>query len=372
MRVIQVTDYGSPFAGSFVPMLRVGLQAMDTRGWKTQVVLPPRARGRDWLEELRGLSVVFAPEGGRQDKARWLAELVDTEPGPTVLHSHFTRYDLAVAAVARRRRDVTAYWHLHTVLSPRAAIRARNRMKFAVLSRPIERILCVAPHLAQSVIARGGPARKVTYFPNGVDVDSYPLPSPERRRDAREQLGVPLDATVLLHFGRNWELKGGDLFLQTVKRLRDEGHGHIVAVTSRGGEPAMAMAAELGIVGVVTAPEHVTHVQDLFAAADLFMATSRAEGMPLSVLESLASGVPVVASDIPGHALPGLPRGPLLAVPLDVEELTAAAAEQLARPPDERRVDAEVARDWIREQLGVVDWADRLIDLYEQTARGAV
>jgi glycosyltransferase involved in cell wall biosynthesis len=372
VRVIQVTDYGSPFAGSFVPMLRVGLQAMETRGWRAQAVLPPRARDRDWLDELGDLSLVFAPEADRQGRASWLAELVDAEPGPTVLHSHFTQYDLAVAAVARRRRDVTAYWHLHTVLSPRPSIRARNRLKFSLLSRPVERILCVAPHLAEAVVARGGPPRKVTYFPNGLDVDSYPLPTPERRRAAREQLGLPPDATVLLHFGRNWELKGGDLFLEAVKRLRDEGRDDLVLVSSRGGEAARAQAAELGLAGITHLPEEVAHVQDLFAAADLFMATSRAEGMPLSVLESLASGVPVVASDIPGHALPGVPRGPLLAVPLEVEQLAAAAAEQLARPVEERRVDAELARDWIREQLGVVDWADRLIDLYEQTARGAV
>jgi glycosyltransferase involved in cell wall biosynthesis len=372
VRVIQVTDYGSPFAGSFVPMLRVGLQAMETRGWKAEAVLPPRARGRDWLEQLRDVSVLFAPEGGLQDRARWLRSLVDAEPGPTVLHSHFTEYDLPVAAAARSRPAVTAYWHLHTVLSPRPSIRVRNRIKFSLLSRPVERILCVAPHLAQSVIARGGPPEKVTYFPNGLDVDAYPLPSQERRRVAREQLGLPQDAAVLLHFGRNWGLKGGDLFLEAVKRLRDGGHADVVAVSSRGGAPAMAEAEALGLADVVHVPEDVEHVQELFAAADLFMATSRAEGMPLSVLESLASGVPVVASDIPGHALPGLPRGPLLAVPLDAEALAAAAAEQLERSREDPALDTEVARDWIREQMGVVDWADRMIDLYEQTARGAM
>jgi glycosyltransferase involved in cell wall biosynthesis len=201
-----------------------------------------------------------------------------------------------------------------------------------------------------------------------LDVDAYPAPAPERRRQARKLLGVPDGATVLLHFGRNWELKGGDLFLETLKRLRDHGHDRIVGVTSRGSEPARELAAELGISDIVFTPEYVAEVHDLFAAADLFMATSRAEGMPLSVLEALASGVPVVATDIPGHALPGGPAGLLLSVPLDVEQLARGADEQLERDSDLRREDAELARDWIRERMGVLDWAARLIDLYEHTA----
>ncbi len=74
MRMLQVTDYGSPFAGSFVPMLRTALDEAESRGWSAQAVLPERARERDWLADLGP----HAREGpvrtaGLADRARALA-----------------------------------------------------------------------------------------------------------------------------------------------------------------------------------------------------------------------------------------------------------------------------------------------------------
>ena len=106
---------------------------------------------------------------------------------------------------------------------------------------------------------------------------------------------------VALHFGRQWELKGGDVFLETMARLRAGPFPGLIAMSPRGGEPARALAAELGLGGALLTPDDVNDVRDLYAASDVLMATSRGEGMPLTVLEALAGGLPVVASDIPGH-----------------------------------------------------------------------
>src|SRR2546421_10070731 len=163
MRIIQVTDYGSPFPGSFAPMLAAALGEAVSRGWRPQLVLPARAGEREWLSILAEHQerIVFAPVGTRRARRRWLAGLAAAEPGPTILHSHFSVFDYAVAAIARRRRDVRAFWHLHTVLSDSLSIRLANRFKLGVASRPVERLLCVAPHLAEEVVRRGAPPDKV-------------------------------------------------------------------------------------------------------------------------------------------------------------------------------------------------------------------
>jgi glycosyltransferase involved in cell wall biosynthesis len=374
VRLIQVTDYGSPFAGSFVPMLGAALAEADRRGWRAQAVLPDRARGRDWVSDLAQHEdkLSFAPATSRLGLYRWLAELVDAEPGPTILHSHFTVFNLQTAALGRRRPDVTVYWHIHTVLSDRLAVRMRNRLTMSLVARGIERILCVAPHLVDAVRARGAPAHKVEYFPNALDTAAYAPAGPNERAAARERLGLPRDATVLLHFGRDWHGKGGDLFLRSLARLREGAWPDAVAASARGGEPARALARQLGIADAVHTLDHVPRGQDLYDCADLLMATSRGEGMPLTVLEALASGLGVVASDIPGHHLPGGDPPGVRIASLDPGALAQAADQLLARGDDLAHAEGLQAAAWVHEEMAVEPWARRLIDLYERdlAARG--
>ncbi len=372
MRMLQVTDYGSPFAGSFVPMLRTALDEAESRGWSAQAVLPERARERDWLADLgpHAEKVLFAPPGSRIEHGRWLAEVVDAEPGPTVLHSHFTVFNIPAVAVARRRAGVSVYWHVHTVLSDRMAARARNRLSLGVASRYVERILCVAPHLADSIRARGAPAAKVQYFPNALDAAAYARRSDAERAEVRARLGLPADVPVLLHFGRDWYGKGGDLFLRALRMLRDGGRPDVVAASSRGGEPARELAAELGLEDAVHVLDHVPRVADLYAASDLLMASSRGEGMPLTVLEALASGIGVVASDIPGHHLPGGDPAGMAVVASEPEALAAAADRLLARPAELAESEGDSAAEWVRREMDLAAWARRLFELYERDLAG--
>ena len=166
--------------------------------------------------------------------------------------------------------------------------------------------------LCAGLRARGADPEQVLYFPNGLDVEAYTPAGPAERAAARERLSLPAEATVLLHFGRAWETKGGDVFMAASAELMASATAEVIALSSRGGEPARAEARRLGIEAAVRLPDDVSRVQDLFDAADLFLATSRGEGMPLAVLEALASGLPVVASDIPGHELPGADPPPNL------------------------------------------------------------
>src|SRR5689334_20429730 len=135
MRVIVLTDFGSPFPGSFLPALHASIAVIRERGFSPLVVLPERARTRDWHEafEAQYPSVIaHAPDLSGRPQARWLAELVDAGPGPTLIHTHFSRFDIAAASLARRRRDVRVIWHFHTVLSQSAKARLRNTVRFRV------------------------------------------------------------------------------------------------------------------------------------------------------------------------------------------------------------------------------------------------
>lgn len=373
MRVIHVTDYGSPYPGAFMPMLRTALTRIRARGWEPLVTLPPRARtrSREWLPQLQaehGDELRFAPDVPRRKLGAWLQEVVDSRPGPTILHSHMTTYDLAVADVARRRDDVKAIWHFHTVLSEDLRAHVRNRLRFALASRYVERMLCAGPGLVEAICARGAPRSKVIHFPNGLDTTRFPAEvGADERTTARAALGVPLEATILLHFSRNWRLKGGDLFLEALRLLGDR--DDLVALLLRGGDDARAEIARHGLGDRALVLENVPDVCQLYAASNLMMATSRGEGEPLAVLEALASGLGVVATDIPGHS--ALSNGPpgLRISPLTAEGIAETATALLDRDPELARREGVAAHEWVRAERGLQAWGDRLIALYEDVAQ---
>ena len=70
--------------------------------------------------------------------------------------------------------------------------------------------------------------------------------SREEREIARLRLGLPADQPLLVHFGWDWHRKGGDLFMQAVRTLRERGI-EAVGVTVGGGDPARALREQLGL-----------------------------------------------------------------------------------------------------------------------------
>ena len=375
MRVIQLTDYGSPHAGSFVPMLGAALRMTEESGWKAQVVLPARARSREWapnFERSFPAAVAYAPNVGRLGLARWLRELVDAAPGPTLLHTHWTVFDIAAAALAARRSYVRTIWHFQTVVSSSFSVRMRNEVRFRVAGRYVERMLCVGPQLAADIRARGAQADKVSFFPNAVDTGRFAgKPAPHERAAARATLGVDSSARVLLHIGRDWHLKGGDLFLDAFEALDDDS---LVGLMVRGGPEAQAEIQRRNLGRRVRVVAGVPDVRVLHAASDVLLATSRGEGtLPWAVTEALASGLAVVATEIPGHALPGGPPPGVRIASLDADSIATATREVLGRPVPEADRESAISHAWVAEHMGLDAWAERLRGVYADVmASGAV
>lgn len=366
LQIVQAADFGGPYAGSFVPTLCALADAARAEGHTMRAIFTPVARERGWLGDLReaGVPVTFAASKRFGDLSRALADAVGA-PGPAVLHTHFTAFDLPALRVARRRPSTRVVWHLHTRLSSRPHIRAANSAKFAIAGRRADRILAVSDHLADAARARLAPGARVGTAPNAVDLRRYPPRTPERIRAAREALGLG-NAPTVVHFGRDWELKGGDLLLEAVRILADRGSAvHVVTIA---GADAMAHAAELGLADRVRVLEPVADASVLYTAADVFVSSSRAEGMPYSLLEAAATGTGVVATDIPGQAelaswIPGARLAPLAAEPL-----ADAIEAMLSRDPELVGLDALASRAWVAANADVADAARRVIEIYEQVA----
>jgi glycosyltransferase involved in cell wall biosynthesis len=180
-------------------------------------------------------------------------------------------------------------WHAQTAEPSRhdaAAVRAAD----TVVSVSPSVDLRLAPH-------RGG-ARRVR-IPNGVDAERFaPADAAERAR-LRAALGVAGEAPVLLFVGSLEPAKGTDDLLaafREVARARPEAR-LLLAGPGRPREERRLRALARDLPGVVfLGPRR--DVEGLYRAADLFLFPSHTEGFGLCVLEAMASGCPVVASDI--------------------------------------------------------------------------
>lgn len=354
MRVVQVADYGGSYGGSFVPMLIAISRAVVRRGWEPVVALPADLTERAWLPALResGTSVCFFRRGSVPAVRRELRELIE-DSRRAVLHTHFTGFDVP-ATLAARAEDAVV-WHIHSAVREGLAVGARSRLKHALLGRRVDSILAVAPDVADTARARGAPANRVHFIPNAVDTTLLPAFEQDERRVARELLELPAEAEVLLHFGWEWERKGGDLFLAAAGQLVAAGRNVVALSVGATSAPAQNVLGER----FRTAPP-TNETRSLFAAASVFVSPSRAEGMPYAMAEALCLGLPVAATAIPGQVALGEGLAACELVPADPGALAQGIARLLDKTAAERDTAAADARARIVARHDLVPWAERI------------
>jgi glycosyltransferase involved in cell wall biosynthesis len=342
-------------------MLAAAARASNGRGLQTTMCFSEIARGRPWLDELDGLGAVrfIAPDGLRADLQQ-LRGIADEHPeAPTVVHSHFGRFDLAAGMLGLRRRSTAAVAHAHSG-NPRP-IRVRSRLYGALAGRILDATICVSQDIYAGARARAYPAGRLIYMPNAIDTERFNLVSPAERHAARQSLGLPAAAKLVLHFGWDWTLKGGDRFLAAAQFMADRADTVFMTVI---GHSASAPRKELSaLTNVVVVPPRES-INELYAAADVYLNCSRSEGMPYAVLEALARGVPVVATELPvaHEVLDGVTAARI--VPPDPARIAGALEELLALDAGTRCGLAMAGRAHVEDGYALGPWAEALVDRY--------
>jgi glycosyltransferase involved in cell wall biosynthesis len=365
MRLFHIADYGGPYSGSFIPMLRAAIQAATAEGWECHAVFSEGARGREWMPSFRasGVRCHFIPARPRARARAALDELIGSSRVPTILHTHFSAFDLPAAALAGERRETYVFWHVHSPFQSRPIAVLRNLVRFALLGRQVSATLCVAPDVAHQARRRLG--RRVMFLPNAIDVSRFDLAAPECRHAARAGLGLPDDAAVILHFGWDWERKGGPEYLLAVRELLSGG-ASIVPLTVGGDEPARRRAEELGIAEAVRVLDPTEDVRGLYAAADVFVTPARAEGMPFALAEALCCGLAAVASPLAGHRFIAAEIEACHVCEAEPQAIAREVMALLAREPAVAGAEARAANQWISAHMGLEAWAQRLLSAYRR------
>jgi sugar transferase (PEP-CTERM/EpsH1 system associated) len=214
-------------------------------------------------------------------------------------------------------------------------------------------------------------AERIRVLPNGVDTARFKRRS-EEREEIRRRLGLSGDCMVLGSVGRMVPIKDHQTLLQAAENLG--GRGIAVRLLLAGSGPELQRyqqfangSAELSerVVFVGSTKE----VPALLNALDIFVLPSLSEGMSNTLLEAMASSLPVVATNVGGNPeLVEDGRSGWLFQPGDVSGLTAKL-ERLTKDPNLRQALGQAARNRAVEEFSLERMIDRYRELYLDLAR---
>jgi len=299
--------------------------------------------------------------------------------------SYEPRRVLALARLfSRDRLDVVhsmanspnLYSYLAILLAGRRPFLASNRAMDPTVSRTTARVNRLVYRRCDRVVvnSRTGaaftsafyrvPPDKIDVIPNGLDISRFTSTADPAR--TRSSLGIPSGSPVLGFVGRFSPEKRPEWFLEACRRVAPRvpearflmvGDGPCLADVRR-------RAFEAAVDSKVIFTGFRDDTPDLLAAMDLLLLTSSQEGLPNAILEAMAAGRPVVATDVGGcrELVEEGTTGHL--VPPDDPEGLAERAVRLLSLPDRGRSLGEAGRRRVFAEFSAEAMAGRVRDLY--------
>jgi glycosyltransferase involved in cell wall biosynthesis len=322
--------------------LQVLLHFANHEGAHVEVLALTAEEGR-FRTDLNAAGIPWHPYpvhwfGGKARKAQTLGRLALRlrRLRPDVLMPYTTRPNVLCGLVWRFTGASVCVWNqrdlsVSTKFSPEVVARAARKSSLLV---------------ANSIAGREYLVSRLGVQPDRVRVvfDTVELSSPVMsRREWRARHGVAAAAvavTMLAHFHHG---KDHETVLRAWRHVVDRvGDGAVLLLAGRSAgtkDAAKAVAFDLDLGSSVRFLEDVEDVSGLLAASDIGVLSSRSESAPNALLESMAAGLPVVGTDVPGirEILPS-EQTASLAPPRDAEALAAALLELISDPATRARL----------------------------------
>jgi glycosyltransferase involved in cell wall biosynthesis len=327
---------------------------LSARGWKV-TLLVLSGTGTGVASELKAAGVVYLSLGMRKawiDPRGWLRYLAWFRLNkPDIIHAHLphaTCFARWVRLLAPVRVVVDTIHTSHTG--------SRSRQLGYRLSDWLSNhVTCVSAAVADAAVCAHMALRKdLTILPNGI-------PIPPTQSTPQNSSVAPFQWIAV---GRLSAIKDYPTLLHAFAIL--QGNPKLKILGSGPEKDSLRqLAAQLQIGDRAQFPGFASDIQPHLAAADAFVLSSLWEGLPVSVLEAAAAGLPVVVTDGAGTREAMLPGETGLLVPVsDVAALSCAMATVMAMPPEERRKTGERGRQFVTQNFSLPSVAGKWEQLY--------
>lgn len=286
---------------------------------------------------------------------------------PDIWHSHVPRPTLWASLALRSLRDAPPFIYTeHNVqdVYPRWA-----HWVYRLFVPVVSRVICVSDASRDSFAHRWGRLGSPRRIWNGIDPDRVACSSDTV--ELRHALGAKAETPILCNVANVGFRKGHDVLVDAMAEV----HARLPEVRcwiagSTEHEPATVSAVQEAIASHRL--EDTVHllgrrrdVPELLNAADLFVLSSRQEGFPITILEAMAAGRPVIATDVGGCAEAVVDGETGLIVPPEAPEALADAIVALLEDPDRAREMGEAGRRRVEREFTVDRMVEQHLELYE-------
>lgn len=299
-------------------------------------------------------------------RLRWLTRFLKEER-IDIVQTHLL-YANILGSIAAYIAKVPVVCTLHSIyVEKKGRWRLLKRVENFCLRYLATRILAVGENVATSHHQHYDD-RTVDVIPNGIPVSEEV--STQTRKDLRREITEDETRSIIITVGRLERPKGYEDMIQAVKLLREKGLKSVLLMVGSGTlyDSIRSQVQSLDLEQSVILAGERQDIPKLLASSDIFASSSHREGLPLSVLEAMMAGLPIVATavgDIPNVVT----QETGVVVPPHEPARLAAALEELLRNPSRRREMGKAARHRALEEYSVDVWMDRHVELYDEVIR---
>jgi glycosyltransferase involved in cell wall biosynthesis len=247
-----------------------------------------------------------------------------------------------------------------------------------------DRYLSVSPGLSDAYLSAGLSPAKLRQVPNGVDLTRFSPATPARREEIRRRLGLPVDRPVVLFVGILSRDKQPHVLFDAWAALERDGQSMNSMLVFVGPTSPRQFEADADLAAAIhrqaaqgdvadrvrfVPPTHNVH--EYFQAADIYVLPSAREGLPIALLEAMSSGLPAIASRLPGSTDVMIEDGVngRLVPPGDARALSSALLELLRDQEMSTRFGA-AARRTVEERFSMSRVADAWMAAYTEVLAG--
>jgi glycosyltransferase involved in cell wall biosynthesis len=366
-------SYPPVLGGSEIEAQRVS-KGLIARGHRVQVLCaggPPMPDQAEWVDPC-GVPVRIFGSAGRWRDHQFAAGVVRTliAERHRIDAVYFLMQGLHLAAglpVARALGIPIVMKFSSTTIIPNMKRSLLGRLELRGLRQWAHRVMLLNEEMEQEAVEAGFRSDQLLWMPNPVDVNEFTPLREQERTTLRAELDIPSDNCVIVFVGRLAPEKRLPSLIRAFARLKLERPQCLLVLIGDGAErnALESLAQQTGARGIrFIGRVPVDSVRRWVQASDIFALVSYREGLPCSLIEAMAAGLPSVVSDIPAtRQLVTHGQSGFLCKSEDEEQIASMLA-RLAQDPAARRQFGAAARAAVVKNYSVDEVVTRYEDLF--------